>query len=318
MVRAWCALVAVVALHCVCVAFCVCRQACAAAAGALAQTGCVFVGEELVTGSPEWNLVLARHTIPDIDLDRDGKLSLNEYRLTMQANLIQGWNVELQDEDGDGLLGIEEFKFERPLFPLLRLIYFHRLDTNSNGKLERTEFEFKTRVPDEFFTLNEDGTGWKFLLFKFDGRACVWFASRFTDGKQLAFDAWPSGQQHGSAIYVMDIAGGKPREVCQGMMPSNVERRQRLACTRTSPGNGPLANGPAMAKITSTSVKAGARSGRPMELASPSTSRIPSCRHMTWRLKKLERSSTPRPPGTSRSIGTWPGPPTASGSVSRL
>ena len=104
---------------------------------------------ELLAGTPEWKRSLAKSVFPGFDLDRDGRLTLSEYRMTMQANMILPWHRELVDQDGGGLT-TAEFRFERRLFPLLVYIYFRRLDTNSNGVLDPTEFAFKTVVADEF------------------------------------------------------------------------------------------------------------------------------------------------------------------------
>lgn len=193
--------------------------------------------EEVVNGTPDWKRHLAKFAFPGFDLNRDGKLSLSEYRLTLQANPVLPWQNELVDQDGDNTLALQDFRFENGMFPLLHLIYFRRLDTNSNGKLEVTEFQFRTKTPDEFFTLNEDGTGWK-SFYRFEGRPACGSPAISPDGKQIAFDAWPQGQQNGSAIYVMDINGSEPKQICLGMMPSWSSDSKKVACSRSSPAYG--------------------------------------------------------------------------------
>ena len=96
--------------------------------------------KELQAGTPDWKK-FAASTFPAFDLNRDGKLSLPEYRLTMQANMVLPWQTIQYDSDGDGTLSFAEFKFD-PIFPLLRMVYYHQLDLNADGSLDPKEFSF--------------------------------------------------------------------------------------------------------------------------------------------------------------------------------
>lgn len=189
---------------------------------------------ELVAGTPDWKKALPKHVFPAFDIDRDGTLSLAEYRMTPQANLILNWHSPPNDKDDNGSLSFAEFQFGQEAFPLLRIVYFHRLDTNSNGQLQTSEFTFKTRTPTEFFTLSEDGAEWK-SLFKFEQFRSCGSPAVSPDGKQLAFDAWAASQQSDSAIYIVDLAGGEPRKICSGMMPAWLPDGRRLVGSRSSP-----------------------------------------------------------------------------------
>lgn len=162
---------------------------------------------EIVAGTPDWKKALPKHVFPAFDIDRDGTLSLAEYRMTPQANLILNWHSPPNDKDDNGSLSFGEFQFGQDDFPLLRIVYFHRFDTNSNGQLQTSEFTFNTRLPTEFFTLSEDGTEWK-SLFKFEQFRSCGSPAVSPDGKQLAFDAWADSQQSDSAIYVVNLTGG--------------------------------------------------------------------------------------------------------------
>lgn len=186
---------------------------------------------ELMAGTPEWKHTLAASVFPGFDLNKDGQLSLPEYRLTMPANMVLPWHTLLADPDDDGTLSFTEFKFEPMQFPLLRLLYFNRLDVNSSGNLDPKEFSFTVKVPDEFFVMNADGTGWK-SLFVFEGHPACGSPAVSPDGKSIAFDAWPLKQQGGSALFVMSIDGGNPRQLCTGMMPTWSKDGQVLACSR--------------------------------------------------------------------------------------
>lgn len=189
---------------------------------------------ELLAGTPDWKRKLAECAIPAFDVDRDGVLSLPEYRMTLQANMVVQWQTPPADANDDSTLSFAEFKFAPPQFPLLRIVYFHRLDTNSDGRLQPEEFYFPTKTPDEFFVLNEDGSGWQ-SLFQFEGHAACGSPSVSPDGKWLAFDAWPLNQQGGSAIYVKNLGGGGPRQISSGMMPNWSPDGRKVACSRNSP-----------------------------------------------------------------------------------
>ena len=98
--------------------------------------------EELIAGSPDGRKKLAEHAFPGFDLNQDGVLSLVEYCLTPQANMILPWPKVLTD-DGDGSLSFAEFNFDQSQYPLLRQLYFQRLDRNGDGRLTIDEFFFK-------------------------------------------------------------------------------------------------------------------------------------------------------------------------------
>jgi TolB protein len=175
--------------------------------------------EELLTGSPDWKKQLATHVFPGFDLDKDGSLSLNEYRLTMQANMIAPWTSIRIDENDDGKLSFEEFRWDQAQHPLLRLVFFTRLDVNQDSFLDQNEFTFRVREPDQFMVMNADGTGWK-SLYRFEGHPACGSVAVSPDGKQIAFDSWTSRQQQNSSIFVMDIDGSEPRQLRSGMMPA--------------------------------------------------------------------------------------------------
>lgn len=192
---------------------------------------------ELRAGSPEWKRGITDGVFPAFDLNKDKKLSLLEYQLTMQANMVLPWQTALSDKNGDETLTFDEFKVHPTLFPLLQMVYYHRLDQNSSGSLEPNEYTFTRRTPDEFFVMNADGTGWK-SLFRFEGHTACGSPAVSPDGTKIAFDAWAKNQQGGSTLYVMSIDGGDPREIALGMMPNWSSDGKTLACSRSSPTYG--------------------------------------------------------------------------------
>lgn len=191
--------------------------------------------QELAAGTPEWKQKMAANVFPGFDADKDGTLTLAEYRLTMQANPVLRWQYVIREEDADGRLAFSDFQFGSSQFPLLRWLCFQRLDVNDDAALDSDEFFFKRRMPDRFFVMNEDGTGWK-LVFQFEGYAACGSPAVSPDGKLIAFDAWTINPQSPVAMFVMGIDGGNPRELGDGAMPTWSKDGTMLAYSRSGVG----------------------------------------------------------------------------------
>lgn len=187
--------------------------------------------DEFLAGTPAWKGPLRTSTFPAFDLNKDGKLSLTEYRLSMTANMVLKWQSILLDQNGDGHLTFDEFAFECTLFPLLRILYFHRLDADSSNSLEPNEFSFKFRSPDEFFIMNSDGSEWR-SFFRFPGHNICNSPAVSPDGKSIAFDARKDPQRGETILHVMSIDGGNPEQIETGMLPSWSKDGKTLACSR--------------------------------------------------------------------------------------
>ena len=192
---------------------------------------------ELMAGTPDWKKKLAANVFPGFDDDGNRALTLAEYRMTMQANMVIPWHNPITDPDGDGGLTFAEFKFDQFEFPLLRWINFQKLDVNHDGVLDTSEFSFTTKTQDEFFVMNADGTGWR-SLFQFKGYPACGSPAVSPDGKWIAFDACPVKQQGSSSVFVMSIDGGNPRQIESGMMPTWSKDGRSLACSRGAPQYG--------------------------------------------------------------------------------
>ncbi|WP_194242444.1 CREC-EF hand family protein [Gimesia benthica] len=109
--------------------------------------------EELLLGTPSWQLEVTKYLFPGCDTDGDKRLSFREYRKTPFANLALPWQFLRTDRDQDGYLSSSEFQWDKGLFAAaLAIEYFQRFDINQNGKLELKEFPFNTsqRTP-EFY-----------------------------------------------------------------------------------------------------------------------------------------------------------------------
>ncbi len=190
---------------------------------------------ELLLGTPDWKKRLAEHALPGFDLDQDGLLSLAEYRLTPQSNMVLPWSSLLADSNGDGQLSLAEFKFDQLQFPLLRMLYFSRLDTNGDKQLSVNEFYFKFKTFNELFVLNEDGTGWA-PFFKLEKRD-VGSPSVSSDGKTIGFDSY-TGVAATNVFFLMDMVDRKPSEQKYGLMPNWAPDGKRLTISRGTPQRG--------------------------------------------------------------------------------
>lgn len=174
---------------------------------------------ELLAGTPEWCKISAKIAFPAFDRGRDGKLSLDEFRLTFQANPIARWQDLLSDTDEDGQISRSEFAYAG-MFPVLRFVYFEMLDGNHDARLDPQEFIFKHKFPREVFALNADGSGWR-KLFAIDGFPSLGSPAVSPDGKRIALDG--HGPKRGiseQTILITEFDGSNLRQLGLGMMPT--------------------------------------------------------------------------------------------------
>lgn len=192
---------------------------------------------ELEAGVNSWQTMLVRPTFPGFDADRDGRLSLSEFLLTMHANPVLPWHATLSDADRDQMLSFKEFQFEKGQFALLRRLYFFRLDLNGDNQLSPEEMVFKVKEPHALYAMNADGTGWAKLYQSADYPSCGSPAVS-PDGKSIAFDAYGRAGLSAARIFVMSIDGTGRRDLCDGLMPTWSPDGKQLACSRYGEANG--------------------------------------------------------------------------------
>lgn len=186
--------------------------------------------QELVNGTPESKRQMTAHIFPAFDMDRDGSLTLTEYRLTPLANPLLDWQRRLKDKDGDGSLSFEEFDFG-PKFPLLRYLYFRYYNQNADQLLDSNEFVFEKRVPMAFYALNEDGSNWQ-KLFEMEGYYNCGSPDVSPDGKWMAFDAWKINPRTPTTIFVLNLEDKKQvQDLGAGMMPTWSKDGKQLCCS---------------------------------------------------------------------------------------
>lgn len=178
------------------------------------------------------------YLFPQFDDDGNGKLSLDEFRLTMLGNRFCWWEAEQIDTNRDRLLSFDEFKYNTPAAQLLCRLYFHRFDRDGDGKLSGDEYLFTTKPPDEFHLIPLDGSGYVKLFSNEDYVSCGSPAVS-PDGERIAFDGRKGGQTlSNQMIMIVDKNGENLQVLVEGMMPVWSADGKKLCCSRYEPENG--------------------------------------------------------------------------------
>jgi TolB protein len=194
--------------------------------------------EEIRASAGEYQELLVPSTVPAFDLDGDGKLSLQEFRMSMMGNKFVSWHSKRTDRDRDKQLSFEEFTFDNVDCHLLRRYYFHRLDRDGDGKLSLDEFTFNIRPPNTLHTMAADGSDFR-LLYRNEEYPNCGSPKVSPDGKTIAFDGYPGGVTiRDSRILLIDSDGGRFRDLCEGLMPTWSRDGKQLACSRYRDGSG--------------------------------------------------------------------------------
>lgn len=158
-----------------------------------------LTSEELLQGTPEWQRSVAKHLIPGFDLDRNGTLSLEEFRQTPLVDQIYGWHVPLKDQNADGILTREEFVWELdrkiPVLGGLLDLYFNRYDVNGDGELRTDEFAFEVPIAPQasLYRARADGSDVELLVASGTrGFQTLGSPDVSPDGKSVVFEAIPN------------------------------------------------------------------------------------------------------------------------------
>lgn len=167
-----------------------------------------------LTGGTAYRKPLALVCMTAFDFDGDGKLSLDEYRISMLGNWIGNWTGFRPDKNRDQAITFDEFLHEPSSFLLLQRLYFHYLDRDGDGRLVKTEYPYEENPPQTLYRLAADGSRMD-LLFRDPQYPNAGSPEVSPDGQWIAFDLYPEGK-----ILLMPAAGGPVRELCQGLMPS--------------------------------------------------------------------------------------------------
>ena len=192
--------------------------------------------QELEAGTPKHLQEAAKVVFPGFDFDRNGKLSLDEYRLTMLANPVIKWHDAFQDHDGDDRLSWAEFRQEGDL-PLLRFVVFRRLDANRDDFLDDREFTFRHRVRRGVYALNVETSTWR-RLFELNDFPSITSIAVSPDGQRVAFDAHHKGENYTDDVLLTSkLDGSELRELGKRHFPCWSPDGQKLAATHRSGSN---------------------------------------------------------------------------------
>jgi Ca2+-binding EF-hand superfamily protein len=200
---------------------------------------------ELLAAADENRKHLAATAIPAFDSDRDARLTLQEYRLSMLCHVNDIWDARPVDSNHDGELSYHEFAFHKAdLFQLQRRYFFHRLDLNRDGQLTWDEFPFRSLPPDAIHRRRVEG-GQSQLIYTSQQHPQVGWPSTSPDGTRILFHRRPwsrdrtaqaAGELPGQRIAVMNLDGQNVRDLCDGSQPSWSADGTQFSCARRSAG----------------------------------------------------------------------------------
>lgn len=170
------------------------------------------------------------------DFDQSGKLSLEEFRVSMLAHHNYPWDVVCKDVDGDDQLSFNEFEFsDRKLFHLQRRFFFHQLDSDADGALSISEFTFQRRK--QYKLLRNSINGEESLdLFRDPKSPICRSPDVSADGEKILFDAMHPDRPLRSQIFLVKFNGEDAMPICDGRMPSWSPDGLQFACSRYEHG----------------------------------------------------------------------------------
>ncbi len=195
--------------------------------------------DELAAATPEYRQNLVPTTLPGFDGDGDGKLSLDEYRLSMLGSFNYPWQTIPKDENHDDRLSLDEFTFskQRDLFQLQRLFYFHRYDKDGDKHLSMSEFEFKVKKLHSIVLVSIESGELREIYRRREFPTCG-SPDVSPDGKWIAFDAIPIEGISKARVLKMTVDGLNVHNLCDGLMPSWSPDGKQFACSRYEGGSG--------------------------------------------------------------------------------
>lgn len=176
---------------------------------------------------------LVASTIEAFDQNHDQLLSLQEFRLSMLANLNYPWAKRPMDLNRDGFLSYDEFVFHKTdLFQLQRRFYFHRLDRNRDRRLSHAEFDFIEAKPNAIRMESMDGDT-RTVIYQDESFPTLGLPDVSPDGTRMLFHRTSSEAKVGSQIVLSDLRGEVITELCSGTHPSWSADGNQFVCART-------------------------------------------------------------------------------------
>jgi len=188
---------------------------------------------ELTKASDAERKHLLSSTIQAFDRDRDQKLTLQEFRLSMLANFNYPWFKRPTDLNRDGTLSYDEFIFHSTdLFQLQRRFYFHRLDRDGDQRLSTAEFEFLEAKPNAIRLNSVDGETLR-VVYQDSDFPVLGLPDLSPDGSRMLFHRTSKDSSVGTQIVLANLAGDVVSELCSGRQPSWSPDGTQFVCART-------------------------------------------------------------------------------------
>lgn len=193
--------------------------------------------EELQTVTTADQKSLLPLIFPGIDSDQDGKITLDEFRVSPLGNRFSGMEAPLTDSNRTRDLSQAEFRFRGLTSNLLHLLYFHQLDRNHDGVLTEEECPILYKEADKMYVLSEDGKEFRLIYTNMEYPYCGSPAVS-NDGTRVLFDTWKGGETFSvGRVFEMPVTGGTARNISDGLMPSWSPDNSQFACCRNGETN---------------------------------------------------------------------------------
>lgn len=127
---------------------------------------------EIESGATKAQQRLSGHILPAFDANRDGRLSLYEFRSCPLASPLTDWHRLRTDVDNDGRLSWREFHLEKgPFLVGLSYRFFQLFDLNHDGLLASNEMEarvdFKALPLEVAFQIKDSNADGRLVLTEF-------------------------------------------------------------------------------------------------------------------------------------------------------
>ena len=192
--------------------------------------------KEMEQNLAEHRQVLVPMIYLHFDDDRDGKITLTDYRLSPLGNAVCPWWTLLTDSDRDRKIAFEDFKYRYFENRLLWRYYFARFDIDGSNDLTVDEFPFKTLPPQSLHKMNL-ATHELELLYLNESMPFCGSPAVSPDGQYILFDGRNSGSTGDTQVYLMTIDGKDVRNLEKGLMPSWSPDGKKYACSRYDNGS---------------------------------------------------------------------------------
>lgn len=192
--------------------------------------------KEMQQKTPEFRASLIRDTYLGFDDDGDGKIRLDEFRLSPMGNRVCPWWSQIKDTNRDQKIEFSEFQWRDFENRLLWRYYFSIFDADGDNALTIEEYEFY-RVPPQMLHRLSLETNQVSLLYVNEEYPHCGSPAVSPDGTKILFDGWDSGGISTSRIFLATSEGENVRNLVSGLMPTWSPDGKQFACSRYEDGS---------------------------------------------------------------------------------